>query len=360
MEETQKKRRAPFNRNGGLTIVAMPGFKAQAQRVADRIDALSRSRSKKYTPVDVVVPEFGTRPSGEPFLPLGKRHIGGHDVIVLTSGPGTFQMLGQLQWMLNQLQGRHAQRITVVSGYFPLSRSDKDEGDAEFALPSYIVSMLQAAANNRLDRIVSVDLHAPQIVMAARAGLITELSMLRVVLERAVIDVLAEGMRGVLLFPDASSAKRASAAVGLVEKTLGVHLATVIGIKHRESGSSIELKQLVGAVDELQGAVGLSVDDEIATARTNAVSALAVKETYGAAEVRAVVTHGVLCDAAAKLSLPNCPIDRVYLTDTIPVETRPELSGLVASGRLVVIPWTEELAEALYHLHWNLSIRELR
>ncbi|OGL94789.1 hypothetical protein A2348_04505 [Candidatus Uhrbacteria bacterium RIFOXYB12_FULL_58_10] len=358
--ESADKPVVPFNPNGGLTLVAMPGFEEQARRAARRVDELSRrSANKQYTPVDLAIPEVGEHPSGEPYMYLGKRHIGGHDCVIITSGPGTHQMQSELFWVLNHLQGRHAGRITVVTGYFPLGRTDKDEGEKGFAMVSYVVAMMQAAANDRLSRIVSVDMHAAQTVGAGRSGSITELSMVRVVLDRAIRDVLNAGQRPVLVFPDDGSAKRTGEAIDRLEADLRMHLPVVCGIKRRKSSTHAELRRLFGDVDQLPGAIALCVDDEIATGGTNVTAAAGIIGEYRALEVRTVVTHGVFGKGfAERFSVSDCPVSRVYVTDTIP--PRPWLAGFLESGRIVVVPWTDELAEALYFMHWNTSIRSMR
>ncbi len=71
--------------------------------------------------------------------------------------------------------------------------------------------------------------------------------------------------------------------------------------------------------------------------------------------------HGVLCGPAAdRLADPDCAVDRVFVSDTIPVTNRPELKELIDAGRLDVTSWCPDLSWILYHHHWNLSIRELR
>lgn len=357
----------PHNRNGGLTLVAMPGFELQARRVAETIlrYGTAPGKKRKRTPVDIVIPEFGRRASGEPFLRLGKQHIGGHDVIILASGPGTWETLGQINLLLRYVAARRATRVALVTGYFPLSRSDKDEGEFELALCEYVISQMIAAAKTmdfHLDRIIAADLHAAQIVMAGPTGLITELSLIRLVLRPAIVDALEAKERICLIYPDDSAAKRFAKPVEMLERQLGIkRLPSVVGIKRRTSSTEAELKELFGDTDALEGATGISVDDEIATAKTNVLSAEMVKTAYKARRVNAVVTHGVLCEPALeRLLAPNCAIDRVYATDTIPFENRPALRPLIDAGRLVTVDWSEELGISLFHHHWDLSIRNIR
>ena len=358
MTETYADRVRPFNQRGGLTLVPMPGFEGLAGEVQRRISGGPREYA---TPVDVAEPQFGYRASGEPYLRLGKQHIGGHDCVVLTSGPGTPERLTQLMLILRYLSGRRASRIAVVSAYFPLGRSDKDEGSREFALPPLIIDLMMMATYHELDRVIAVDLHAPQVVMSGRTGLITEVSLVRRLLKRAMDQALALHEPVCLCFPDDTAAKRMSAAVAQLSEQLGRTFPSVYGVKRRASSRESSLDALFGDLDALKGATVLNLDDEISTGGTNINTATELTSRYGAARVWAVVTHGVLCEPAPqRFAAADCAVDRVFITDTIPVRTRRELQPLLESGRLDVTSWCPDLSWILYHHHWDLSIRELR
>lgn len=352
---------APYNRNGGLTLVPMPGFEQLAARVKQQVEG----RRDFPTPVDIVNPVFGLRVNGEPFLKFGKEHVGGHDCVVLTSGPGTYAMTGQLFLLLRYLAGRRAARIAVVTGYFPWSRSDKDEGPLEFALPPLAVDLMVAASCGKLDRVIAVDLHAPQVVMSGRTGLITEVSLARRVIAKAMQEACAaaDAASVVVCFPDDTAAKRAEEASERAWKDIvGTgSLAVVHGAKRRKDSKESHLKVLYGDVDKVRDSTVLSFDDEIATGGTNINAGSVLKETHGARDVWAIVTHGVLCGSAAeRFAEPACPIGRMYITDTIPVENRLELQSLIASGKLVVVPWWEDLGKIIFFHHWDMSVREMR
>ncbi len=348
----------PFNQHGGLTLVPLPGFEALAVEAKQRLE---RREPGFPTTVDIAVAEFGERSSGEPFIRLGKQHIAGHDCVVLGSGPGTMTMLTQMLMLLRYLVGRRASRVAVVSGYFPLGRSDKDEGGSEFALPPLFIDLMMMATYQKLDRVVSVDLHAPQVVMSGRTGLITEVSLVRRVLKRAIDEAVQLGDPICLMFPDDSAAKRMEYAVSVLSDQAGVELPVVYGSKRRTSSADSTIKHLFGDLEALEGATVLNLDDEIATGGTNIATAAEVRAEHGASRVWAVVTHGVLCGSAPQRFLADdCPVERIFVTDTIPIDDRPALAPLVASGRLDVTSWCEDLAFILYHHHWNLSIRELR
>lgn len=352
-----------YNRNGGLTLVPMPGFAEMAFQLKDTIEGRNHREKDPPTEVDIAIPDFGLRSNGEPFVRLAKDHIGGHDCVVLTSGPGTYQMLVQLLLVLGYLAGRRAGRITVVSSYFPLSRSDKDEGSLELALPRLIVDLMQSAADGRLDRIIAVDLHSPQVVMAGKLGRITEVSMARRVLKRALDDAIEAGWRGkiCILLPDDGAQKRYANVIKQVAQETGEVLPVVIGQKRRTDSRNSELLGLSGDISALRGALVIGLDDEIATGKTNGDTAAAVKDSFNALAYWAAASHGVLCADAAELFQRNdWPIDRTYVTGTIPPENRAELAPLLQSGKLVVVSLVKDLAQVLYYHHWDRSIREMR
>jgi len=351
------------NRNGGLTLVPMPGFTNLAAQLKEAIEGRDNKDIDPETKVDVAVPEFGLRSNSEPYVRLGKEHIGGHDCVVLTSGPGNYQMIGQLLLLLGYLAGRRAGRITIVTGYFPLSRSDKDEGSLELALPRLIVDLMQAASDGRLDRIIAVDLHSPQVVMAGKLGRITEFSMARRVLRLAVEEALESGYQGkiCILLPDDGAQKRYTSVINQVSEELGVRLPVVIGQKSRTDSRNSKLLGLSGDTIFLQDALVIGLDDEIATGKTNRDTARAVKERFGANHYWAVVIHGVLSENAPELfNSIACPIDRTYITASIPPENRPELATLLQNGKLIVVPLVRDLAQVLYYHHWDRNIREMR
>jgi ribose-phosphate pyrophosphokinase len=360
----------------------MPGFGDLAERIADVIE-LRGTRKRWPTPVDVKKHDpdadkpgakayrFGDRASGENYLKLDKRLIGGRDCVVLASGPGTWKMQGQLWYMLRYLAGRRARRIAVILGYFPLSRSDKDEDPYELALPPLMVDLMVTAAvgpegRSLLNRIIAVDLHAPQVVMAGRTGLITEVSLVRRILMQAIIKAQESGQRVVLCLPDATAAKRTEKQLESAEDLLDVTLPQVIGLKRRETSRRSELRGTFGDTEALDGAVALTVDDEIATFGTNVDMAHELKGKFGAAKVQSLVSHGVLCGPAVERFLdPNCPVDHAYITDSIPDSIRgngtlPKLRPLIDAGKLTVIPWLDDLSNVIFYHHWDESVRTKR
>lgn len=351
-----------YNRNGGLTIVPMPGHEAMALQVKSLIEA-KKSDPERPTSVDISTPSFGVRSNGEPYIRLSKEHVGGHDCYVLCSGPGTYEMLIQLMLTIAYLRGRHACRITLVSGYFPLSRTDKDEGDMEFALAPLFFRLFQTCANGDLNRVIVPDPHSPQLVMAGGPGEITPISLTRRLFCKALKDAgEADYNRICVLFPDDGASKNFGPAVDKAIKDAGLpELPVFTAYKRRTSSTDSRMLGLVPSEPEytadLKGALVLSIDDEINTGGTNNNTAIVMKDRYGAGAFWALATHAVFGDdGPSKLGGPQSRVDRVYVTDTIPIEPRRDRLQPILD-RLHVVSWAHDLANIIRSDHWDVNIR---
>ncbi len=351
---------APFNQHGGLTIVPMPGFEGMADDIKRLIETdTNGSSDKKRTPVDIAVPEFRQHVNKEPDPRLDKRHVGDHDCVVLASGPGTYEMMGKLLLLISLLCGRRASRICVIFGYSPLSRSDKDEGDQVLAWPAWLVQQIVMAANGKLDRIIVVDPHSPQLVMAGRQGLITPVTMMRRVFKAALIQAKAVYPlhQVCVYYPDDGAAKQYERPIeAVIAEESGLSVGLIFGTKRRiNSGASAPL-HLTGDITRIRGALVICVDDEGATLGTQLGVAVKVKNDHGASTFWSAFVHGVLCgDALQKISAQDCPIDRLIITDSIPQP--PEVQEC---QRVSIVSIVRDLAHMIYCHHWGENIREQR
>lgn len=271
-------------------------------------------------------------------------------------------MQGQLFLLLGYLVARRARRICIVTGYFPWSRSDKDEGREELALPAFFVHLTMSASYDTLDRIIACNLHAPQVVMSGRPGFITEINLAGRVLMHAIETARAQDAHNIILdLPDEGAVKRFGKDIEELNTRFGTAFPIVQGNKRRTSSESSTHLGTSGDTGSIRGALVISMDDEVAGGGTMIDNARELVNVYGAREVWGVATHGVLCGKAAeRFGTNDCPISKLFLSDTIAVEARPHLSSLIASGRLEIQSWRHDLADIIYFHHWDESIRGKR
>jgi ribose-phosphate pyrophosphokinase len=343
-----------MNLHGGLSLITTPGIEPLAITLREKIEAFGRRPGNLCTKVDVVIPDIGINKyaQGEPKDLSSHKGICGHDCFVLASGPGTDEMVMTMLRTLYATWCHEAQRVTVIFGYLPWSRTDKTEEHDnemwEFTLPQLLLELMRAATGPALlKRVYGFDLHAP---IQTAGEFLVEVSSVRILLEQIFHDLGANIPFYLLDFTDDGSAKRASrATVRAIENARNAGLCSVTkniwGAKRRYLDGHTE-SNIFGDLDDICGNTPILIEDEVASFGTMNGHAKILIDTYGAKEVWAVAVHPVLCGKAVELlSKLNCPISRLYIADsTIPIHNRPELAPLIASGRLVPVSILEAWA----------------
>ncbi|KKT70073.1 MAG: hypothetical protein UX09_C0040G0001, partial [Candidatus Uhrbacteria bacterium GW2011_GWE2_45_35] len=261
---------------------------------------------------------------------------------------------------------------TKLSRYFPWSRTDKREkrdkdGLIEFPLPVFLVELIKTATGPAINAggIIAFDLHAD---IDTFGNTVQEVSVTGLLLRRAILDTQNEDTRfHVMSYTDAGAAKRsreAAAKAITAIKAAGFPICPkqIDGSKSRLSDRKQKmLRRPSGDVRAVRGSTVYQIDDEASTLGTLETNSRFLIEHYGAKKIVAVITHGVLCGKAAQiLSDPSCPVDKLYVSDTVPFHNRPELQPLVDSGKIVVVSIVEELAKIIYYLHWGKEIHRVR
>ena len=120
--------------------------------------------------------------------------------------------------------------------------------------------------------------------------------------------------------------------------------------KRRPKGQAniVEAKEVIGDVD---GRLCILTDDMIDTGGT-IVSAAEILLERGATEVWAMATHGVLSGPAVD-RLKNAPLDRIVLTNTLPLPPEKQLPNVE------VLSVAETIAEALSAVFDDTSVSDI-
>jgi ribose-phosphate pyrophosphokinase len=265
--------------------------------------------------------------------------VRGADCFVLQSHshPVNHHIMEQLI-MMDALQRASAKRITAVVPFFGYARQDK-KGMPREPITARLMADLFVTAG--ADRLVSVDLHSPQI-----QGFTTKpfdsLTALPLFIEHLTGTI--EGPVTVVS-PDSGRVKVASkyarhldAEVAFVHKRRRVDVANVVAAL-----------QIVGDVD---GRHCVLLDDMIDTAGT-VVSAAELLKERGALSVRALATHPVLSPPAVD-RLKNAPIEEVVVTNTLPV---PEDASALTN--LTILSIAPLLADTLKAIFMDTSVSQI-
>jgi len=217
-----------------------------------------------------------------------------------------------------------AKRITAVIPWFAYSRQDRKAKPREPISARLVADMLQLAG---VDRVLTVDLHACQI-----QGFFTIPVDHMTALQLFATHFRDLGLTGEGVVAVAPDAGRAMQAVRFAEMIEG---SFAIMHKMRVSADHVEVTEVTGRVRGKRAIVG---DDVSTTGHTLVAGARALKE-HGASEVNVFVTHALFSDDALEL-IGDSEIDRIVVTDTIPVDprNRPDnmtvlsVSGLLAEA----------------------------
>jgi ribose-phosphate pyrophosphokinase len=158
-----------------------------------------------------------------------------------------------------------------------------------------------------VDRVVTLDLHAPQVQGFFKVP-VDDLYGMPVLCDA----IAAKGLSNlVVVAPDAGFAKKARQWSERLRAPLAI--ADKRRVDHSESPEVVEL---IGSVE---GRTALIVDDFTISAGTLADAARVLVER-GATSVYAAVTHGLLAGPAIE-RLDASPIEKLFMTDS--VETQP-------------------------------------
>lgn len=247
--------------------------------------------------------------------------VRGKDVFLIqsTSAPVNDNLM-ELLIMIDAVRRASAASVNIVLPYYGYARQDRKTRAREPITAKLVADMIQAAG---ADRVLSLDLHAPQI--------------------QGFFDIPVDNLMGAPLLADyfLSNHMEEDAVVvspdhgGVTRaRKLAEFLGTSIAIvdKRRPKANVAEVMNIIG---DVKGKRAILIDDMIDTAGTITLAAQALKDA-GATEVYACATHAVLSGPAVD-RLNNSVIKSLVLTDSIqqPAEKNLDKMILVSVGPLM-------------------------
>ena len=296
------------------------------------------SQVAKALGTELVPTEYRTFASGE-ILTRFEVSIRGCDVFLIQSfGQPVNEWMMELLIMLDAAKRASAKRITVVAPYFPYSRQDKKGRGREPITARLMADLFKTAG---ADRLMSVDLHTPQI-QGFFDGPVDHLFAL---------PVLA-GYLGDKLDPATTTVVSPDTGrVRLAERwadRLGTPVAFIHKRRDLDVANQVKVFEVVG---EVRGRTCVVIDDMIDTAGTICKAADALYE-QGAVNVVAAATHAVFSGPAVD-RLKNSSISEVVVTNTLPIPEEKRFD------KLTVLSIAPTLARAISEVFTNGSVTSL-
>ncbi len=264
-------------------------------------------------------------------------NVRGADVfIVQPSCPPVDSNLIELFLMIDAFKRASARRITAVLPYFGYARQDRKD-KPRVPISSKVISDLLVASG--ADRILSMDLHAPQIqgFFSIPVDHLFAAPVLVEHFQKLNLPNLT------VVSPDAGGVERARAFA----KRLHAELAMV-----NKRRIEANVAQVMNVIGDVKGQTCLVVDDIIDTAGTlvKTVEAL-LKE--GATKVYACCTHPVLSGPAVE-RIHESGLLEVVVTNTIPLH-----SDAKKCKKISVLSVGKLLAQAVQSIHDETSVSVL-
>ncbi len=265
--------------------------------------------------------------------PVFDESIRGHCVFLIQSTFAPADNLMELLLMIDAAKRASAYKVIAVIPYFGYARQDRKD-KPRVSIGSKLVAQMLVAAG--ADRIITMDLHAPQI--------------------QAFFDIPVDHLDSSAIFipyieqlnvknltfaaPDVGSAHRIREIASYFEADM------VICDKHRKRANEIASMVVIGDVANKDV---MLIDDICDTGGTLAKSACLLKEK-GAKTVRALCTHPVLSGKAYE-NIDNSVLEELIVTDTIPLKQE--------SKKVKVISVADLFGAAIRNAFQNKSISNL-
>ncbi len=282
---------------------------------------------------DVTIKDFS---DGEIYIAFNE-NIRNEDVFIIQSTNPPSNNILEFLLMLDAAKRASARRVVAVVPYFGYARQDRKD-KPRVPISSRLILDLMCAAG--VDRIITMDLHSPQI--QGFVNIPFDHLYSRIALLDHVKKMELNEQNGVVLAPDMGSAPMSQSYA----KKLGIGFALID--KRRTGHNKAIVANLIG---DLKGKHAIIIDDMIDTAGTICNAAETAIER-GAKSVIAMATHPVLSGPAVE-RLAKSKLSKVILSDTI------ALSEEKMFDKLEIISVQEVFANAIKHIVDGTSLSSM-
>jgi ribose-phosphate pyrophosphokinase len=310
--------------NGELKVFSGSANPALAQEICDHL---------RIPQGDILLTTFS---DGEVHCQV-LENVRGRDVfIVQPTCPPVNTNIVELLILIDAFKRASAKRVTAVIPYFGYGRQDRKDRPRVAISAKLVANLIEAA---KADRILTMDLHAPQI-----QGFF-DIPVDHLFAAPVIVDFIRKLNlpKTVIVSPDSGGVERARANA----KRLDASLAIID--KRRSSPNVADVMHIIG---EVRGMNAVIVDDMVDTAGTLTKSAKVLME-QGAASVRAAAAHAVLSGNAIE-RIENSPLEQVIVTNTIPLT-----EAAKKCDKIVQLSVAELLGDAIRSIHEETSVSSL-
>jgi ribose-phosphate pyrophosphokinase len=282
----------------------------------------------KYLGVELAPRILERFPDGELHIEVQRSVRGSNVYLIQSTCPPVDEHFFELFLLADACRRAGAAHLTAVIPYFGYARQDRRSRGREPVSTRLVADLIIASG---LQRVVVVDFHS-QAVESAFAIPVEHVS---------AISILADAVRpsvhkdAIVVSPDIGAVKIAERYAKLLD------LSVAIIHKSRISGAEVSVQRIVG---DVRGREVLVVDDMISTGATieKAIKAL-LDAGCSLSGVKVLASHALLVGPAAE-RLGKLPIEKIYVSDSVPAPDRFPLPLQISSLASL-------LAETIQRLH---------
>jgi ribose-phosphate pyrophosphokinase len=273
---------------------------------------------------------------GNLFVRVRENVRGRHVYLVQSTVFPTNDNFMELLFWTDALKRASAESVTVVMPYFSYAKGDKKDEPRVSIRARVCADAIEVAG---ADRVVTLDLHAPQIQGFFHIP-VDDLYALPVLCEELARKQLPNL---IVVSPDTGFVKQA--------RKYASFLGTSIAVADKQRTAHDERAEILEIIGEVRGKNALIVDDFTISTGTLVNAAHKLIER-GALAVYAAVSHGVFSEGSME-RLEQSPIRNLLVTDSI--ETQP----VVLSSKVQVVSVAPLFGEAIRRIHKRESISVL-
>ncbi len=264
-----------------------------------------------------------------------EENIRGTDVFIVQPTNNPADNLLELLIMLDAAHRASADRVTAVIPYFGYARQDRKD-QPRVSISAKLVANL--IAETHCDRVLTMDLHAPQI--------------------QGFFDIPLDHLYAAAIFIDHFKSHNipnlavVSPDIGGINlarsyaRRLGCDLAMLD--KRREKHNVCTVTHLIGNVKDKNI---LIVDDIVDTAGT-LINGIKILKESGAKDIYVASTHALLSGEAVH-RLQTSPITKIFFTDSLQIPPEKVID------KMEILSVSGLLAEAITRIHEERSISDL-
>ena len=282
---------------------------------------------------DIEISRFA---DGEIFVQINENVRGLHVFVIQSACPPVNENYMELFLILDALKRASAQEITLVIPYYGYSRQDRKSAPRVPISAKCVADMCSTAGANRL---LVVDLHSPQV--QGFFNIPVDNLFASPVLAQTWKALYSEKDNIVVVSPDAGGTERVRA---FAKKIAGASVAMID--KRRQEANKAKALNVVG---DVKNKTALILDDMIDTAGTLCEASVKLLSA-GATKVYALATHPLFSSSAIE-RIEKSPIEKVFVTDTIPLK-----DSVKKSNKIQTVSLAPLVAEAMKRISNKNSV----